>query len=227
LSRYQHAALYFDKPTAIKDNFSMFIVFEGLDGAGKSTLIKGLEKELASRRIEFITSREPGGTELGDEIRQILLRCQGDTPLPRTELLLYEAGRAQHVDFVIRPALAGKKWVLCDRYDASSIAFQASGRGLNKSDVAWLNAFATGGLSADLYVLLDLTVEEGRRRREHRDADRFEREAEDFHERVRQGYLQLARAEAQKWCVLDASMTTDLLSQKLMDELRKRQWIAG
>lgn len=204
-----------------------FIVFEGLDGAGKSTLIKGLETELAAQRIKFVTTREPGGTRLGEEIRQILLRCQGEIPLPRTELLLYEAGRAQHVDFVIRPALEAKTWVLCDRYVASSIAFQSGGRGLKKTDVEWLNRFATEDVQADLTVLLDLTVEESQRRREHRDADRFEREATEFHERVRQSYLQLAKTTPSKWMVLDASVAADVAVKNLISELRKRQWLVG
>jgi dTMP kinase len=210
-----------------------FIVFEGLDGAGKSTLIKGLEATLSAQRINFVTTREPGGTRLGDDLRQILLKTQGEIPSPKTELLLYEAGRAQHVDFVIRPALEKKSWVLCDRFTASSIAFQSGGRNLVQKDVEWLNNFATEKLCPDLTVLLDLTVEESQKRREKREietnshADRFEKEAADFHERVRKSYLALAKAEPAKWLVLDASAPRDVALQKMLDELRKKKWLAG
>lgn len=202
-----------------------FIVFEGLDGTGKSTLIKGLQKELSAHKIDHIVSREPGGTALGEEIRQILLRNQGEIPRPRTELLLYEAGRAQHVDYVIAPALQKKQWVLCDRYDASSIAFQCGGRGLNFDEVEWLNRFATGGLKPDLYVLLDLTVEESVKRREHREADRFEQEANEFHQRVRDSYLQIAKKDGGRWLILNASQSPAELVQSLIEELKKRQWL--
>lgn len=203
----------------------MFIVFEGLDGTGKSTLMKGLQKELSAQNIDHVVSREPGGTTLGEEIRQILLRCQGETPSPRTELLLYEAGRAQHVDHVIQPALKKKQWVLCDRYDASSIAFQCGGRGLGFDEVEWLNRFATGGLKPDLYVLLDLTVQESIKRREHREADRFEREEDEFHQRVRDAYLDVASKEPARWLILDAAQTPSELLRILLQELKKRRWL--
>ena len=181
----------------------------------KSTLIKGLERELVAHSIKYLVTREPGGTPLGDEIRQILLRVKGDTPGPRTELLLYQAGRAQHVDYVIRPSLQKSAWVLCDRYSASSVAFQSGGRGLRQSDVEWLNEFSTGGLRPNLTVLLDLTVEESERRRADRDADRFESEAREFHEKVRQTYLRLAKADAFNWLVLDASQPSEVSLETL------------
>ena len=200
-------------------------MFEGLDGTGKSTLIKGLQKELSAHKIDHVVSREPGGTALGEEIRQILIRCQGEIPSPRTELLLYEAGRAQHVDHVIQPALKKNQWVVCDRYDASSIAFQCGGRGLNFDEVEWLNRFATAGLKPDLYVLLDLTVEESIKRREHREADRFEKEADDFHQRVRDSYLQIAKKDSKRWLILNASLSPAELVQALIEELKKRKWL--
>ncbi len=178
-----------------------FLVFEGLDGSGKSTLISGLERELVSRQINSVVTREPGGTELGEEIRQLLLRTDAQAPVPRAELFLYQAGRAQHVDLVIRPALARGDWVLCDRFYASTSAFQCGGRGLDRAQVDPLNRLAVGGCEPQLTVLLDLSVEESARRRAHREqssgvqADRFEREKLAFHQRVRDFYLQLA-AEA-------------------------------
>ena len=113
-----------------------FVVFEGLDGSGKSSLMKRLEAHLKNLKQDLIMTREPGGTAVGDEIREIILKKQAEPPSPRTELLLYQASRAQHVDLVIRPALAQKKWVLCDRFSASSIAFQGGGRGISLARVS-------------------------------------------------------------------------------------------
>jgi dTMP kinase len=203
-----------------------FLVFEGIDGSGKSTLIKGLQKELSERQISFVTTREPGGTALGDEIRQMLLRCKGETPAPRTELLLYAAGRAQHVDFVIGPALEKKQWVLCDRFDASSVAFQSGGRGLDRAEIDWLNNFATKKIRPDLYVLLDITVEESEKRRAHREADRFEREAHDFHERVRKTYLAMAESDSKHWLKLDAAQSAPVVLNNLLSELKSRKWLS-
>lgn len=202
-----------------------FLVFEGIDGTGKSTLIKGLQKELSDRQIPHAVTREPGGTQLGDEIRQMVLRCKGEVPAARTELLLYAAGRAQHVDFVIEPLIKKNHWVLCDRFDASSVAFQSGGRGLNREEIDWLNRFATKSLKPDLYILLDLSVDESIKRREAREADRFEREASEFHERVRQTYLELAKSDAKRWLVLDASQTPGQLLQNLTAELKRRTWL--
>ena len=205
-----------------------FVVFEGLDGSGKSSLMRALEEVLAKRQVPFVRTREPGGTPLGDEIRELILRKSGQAPTARTELLLYEASRAQHVDLVIAPALQQKKWVLCDRFSASSIAFQAGGREISTSEVETLNAFATQGLSADLTVLLDLSVEESKKRRQGRSTqtgeaeDRIEAEAEAFHERVRQSFLTQARQHSQKWLVLDASQTPEQLKDLLLRELDER-----
>lgn len=209
----------------------MFLVFEGLDGSGKSSLMRSLEERLNQDQISFHRTREPGGTPLGDEIREMILRTQGPNPLPRAELLLYEASRAQHVDQVIRPKLAVGEWVLCDRFAASSVAFQGGGREISESDVVMLNTFATGGLEADLTVLLDLSVEESRRRRQSRGAalgeteDRIESEADDFHEKVRQSFLKQARAAEAKWLVLDASKTPQELSSELLEALIARGFL--
>lgn len=178
-----------------------FVVFEGLDGSGKSSLMKRLEAHLKNSKQDLIMTREPGGTTVGDEIREIILKKQAEPPSPRTELLLYQASRAQHVDLVIRPALALKKWVLCDRFSASSIAFQGGGRGISLEQVRWLNDFATSLLKPHLTVLLDLSVEESKKRRSHREnttavaEDRIEAEADSFHEKVRQGFLDQAKAD--------------------------------
>ncbi len=197
-----------------------FLVFEGIDGAGKSTLLKLLQSDLQDLGCEVIATREPGGTELGEELRQILIRKQGEVPCPRTELLLYMAGRAQHVDKKIRPALQAKKWVLSDRYAASSVAFQAGGREILESEVDALNAFATQALSPDLTVLIDLDIQTAQKRMKDREKDRFEEEKSEFHQRVRQKYLQLA--ENPSWLVLDANHSPQELYQILVSELKER-----
>lgn len=205
-----------------------FIVFEGLDGSGKSSLMKALEHELEKRSVKFIRTREPGGTPLGDEIRNMILRKEGPAPVSRTELLLYEASRAQLVEQVIRPALQNKTWVLCDRFAASSVAFQGGGRGISENDVHTLNSFATGDLKADLTVLLDLSVEESRRRRQGRgeangeSEDRIESEADSFHEKVRKSFLKQAAAESKTWLVLNAQETPAQLFEKLLAAVQQR-----
>lgn len=205
-----------------------FLAFEGLDGSGKSSLMKALEQELEKRSVKFIRTREPGGTPLGDEIRHMILRKEGPAPVARTELLLYEASRAQLVEQVIRPALKSQTWVLCDRYTASSMAFQGGGRDISEKDVEILNYFATGGLKPDLTILLDLAVEESRRRRQGREEaagggeDRIESEADTFHEKVRQSFLKQARADAAHWLVLDAQETPQTLFLQLLEELQRR-----
>ena len=168
---------------------------------------------------------------MGDQLRHIILTKSAEAPTPRTELLLYEASRAQHVDLVIRPALEKKQWVICDRFSASSVAFQAGGRKISTDDVNWLNHFATGGLEPHLNILLDLTVEESQRRRQQRahaageSEDRIESEEAAFHERVREGFLQQARRHPQSWLVLDASQTQEKLFTILLRELQGRKWL--
>lgn len=205
-----------------------FLVFEGLDGSGKSSLMSALETELQAKGLRTLRTREPGGTPLGDEIRELILRTQGAAPTARTELLLYEASRAQHCDLVIRPALEANQWVLCDRFTASSIAFQAGGREIPLAWVERLNEFATSGLKPDVTILLDLSVEESRRRRLGRgaSADRIESETDVFHEKVRQGFLQQAERDPKSWIVLDAAKTPAELLQELLAKLKGFRWDA-
>lgn len=204
-----------------------FIAFEGLDGSGKSTLIQGLENEFRTQGLSYVISREPGGTDLGSEIRKLLLRVDGEAPVARSEALLYQADRAQHVERLIRPSLAAGKWVLSDRFAASSLAFQVGGREIQREEIEWLNRFSTGGLQPDLYVLLDLSVEESLRRLSGRaqEADRFEREHKSFHQKVRDAYLQLAQKEPSRWLVLSASSTPEGLRAQLLNALKDRQWL--
>lgn len=203
------------------------LVFEGLDGSGKSTLIKALAQELERRGQSVLTTREPGGTPLGEEIRKWLLAVGPLAPTARAELLLYEAARAQHVDQVIGPALESGRWVLCDRYTSSSLAFQCGGRGLPEAQVESLNHFATAGRAAELTVLLEVSVTLSEARRAKRtDIDRFELEKADFHTRVRDHYLKQARAAPERWLVLEGEgQTPPELVQRVIKELEKRQWL--
>jgi dTMP kinase len=206
-----------------------FLVFEGLDGSGKSSLMAALERELIRRGQPVYRTREPGGTLLGDEIRHLILRKDGPAPSAKTELLLYEASRSQHVEEIIKPNLAKGIWVLCDRFTASSIAFQGGGREISEKDVAMLNDFATSSLKPDLTILLDLSVEESRRRRQGRGQekgeceDRIESEADTFHEKVRQSFLKQGSASAESWLILDARETPEKLFQKLIESLLERR----
>ncbi len=208
-----------------------FIVFEGLDGAGKSSLIEAVAQKLSSKSQGFVKTREPGGTALAENIRGLLLSVEGDTPVPRAELLLYEAGRAQHVDKIIRPTLKSGRWVLCDRFTASSVAFQSGGRALKREHIDWLNDFATESLKPDLTILLDLTVQESRKRLSQRHKsqntqdDRFEKEEEAFHNRVRESYLQQAKENSGSWIVLDSSKPKETLQKELLEILEQRGWL--
>jgi dTMP kinase len=209
-----------------------FLVFEGLDGSGKSSLMKRLDSYLLNLENQTLVTREPGGTNLGDQLRRLILeKNNGSAPTPKTELLMYQASRAQHVDLIIRPALEAKKWVLCDRFSASSIAFQGGGRGISVEQVEWLNSFSTENLIPDLTVLLDLSVEESKKRRQNRSNetgesdDRIESEADTFHERVRLAFLKQAKKSPQNWLVLNAALTPEELFQTLIDELKRKKWL--
>lgn len=208
-----------------------FIVFEGLDGSGKSSLISALEKILSSQGQAYIRTREPGGTELGEDIRNLILRTSGQAPTPRAELLLYEASRAQHVDKVIRPALDQGKWVLCDRFSASSVAFQSGGREISQQQVEMLNDFATAGLRAHLTVLIDVPVATALHRIQSRSSqtgeavDRIEQEKEDFHQKVKQSFLDQAKQDSQNWLVLSGEQSPEALLQALIAKLRGQGWL--
>jgi dTMP kinase len=205
-----------------------FLAFEGLDGSGKSSLMAQLQSYLETKNKKYIKTREPGGTKVGDQLRQIILSKSEEAPTARTELLLYEASRSQHVDLVIRPALERSEWVLCDRFSASSVAFQAGGRQISEEQVHWLNHFATAGLKPHLNILLDLTVEESQKRRQKRGEaeDRIESEEAAFHQRVRDGFLNQAKAHPGEWLVLDAAKPPEALFEILLNELVKvKKWL--
>jgi dTMP kinase len=201
-----------------------FITFEGGDGAGKSTQVKALERHLAARRRSVVSTREPGGTPLGKLIRQALLEV-GKQPMGSpTELFLYLADRAQHVQDVILPALKSGKIVICDRYTDSTLAYQGYGRGIDLRVLRELNQMADCGVKPDLTLLFDCPVEVGLSRTAKRIAaeklpsgreDRFERERMEFHEKVRAGYLELARAEPERFRIIDASRSVAETTQEI------------
>ena len=191
----------------------LLITFEGGEGAGKSTQSELLALWLEAGGWRVLRLREPGGTPLGEELRQILLHRR-QTLSAETELLLFLAARAELSRSVIAPALAAGSIVICDRFTDSTLAYQGYGRGQDRDFVVAANRWATGGLVPDLTLLLDLPVETGLARKTG-ETDAFQLEAHDFHERVRAGYLDLARAEPARWLVLDASLEPQTLHRAI------------
>ncbi len=183
----------------------MFITFEGVEGAGKTTQIARLAARLrAAGRQDVLATREPGDGPLGQELRSLALHPpMGVFVEPRAELLIMLADRAQHVGQVIRPHLESGGIVICDRYADSSVAYQGHGRGLDVGEIVHLNAYATGGLVPDLTVLLDLDPTVGLARQRERSV--MEAQALPFHQRIRAGFLALAEAAPHHWLVLDAA----------------------
>jgi dTMP kinase len=198
----------------------LFVVFEGGEGAGKSTQAAKLAQALRRRGRDVVVTREPGATRVGAQIRQLLLDGSSDLT-PRAEALLYAADRAHHVASVVRPALARGAVVISDRYVDSSLAYQGAGRTLPVDEVSWLSAWATGGLKPDLVVLLDIDPKVGLARVTGRGegTDRLESESEEFHERVRYAFLDLAGADPNRYLVLDASRPTDELATEVLDRV--------
>ena len=198
----------------------IFISFEGIDGVGKSTQADLLEEHLRERGREVIRTLEPGGTELGQEIRHLLLHRKGDVDA-RAEALLYAADRAHHVATKIRPALESDIDVITDRYLDSSVAYQGAGRVLGAQEVRDLSIWATRGLLPQLTVLLDLDADAARDRRNSTgDApDRLEREKLDFFEAARNAYLSLAADEPERFLVLDAKQTPQQLQVQIRDRI--------
>jgi dTMP kinase len=200
-----------------------FITFEGGDGSGKTTQLKFLESHLIARGKSCISTREPGGTALGKLIRQVLLEVGRQPITSPTELFLYLADRAQHIDEVILPALEQGKIVLCDRHTDSTLAYQGYGRGIDLGLLRSLNGIASRGIQPDLTLLFDCPVEIGLSRTHQRQSqaasgrneDRFEREKIEFHERVRAGFLELARAEPQRFRIIDAARTVEEIAQEI------------
>ena len=198
----------------------MFVALEGGEGAGKTTQARLLAIWLRDQGYDVVTTREPGATKVGMRLRAVLLDTAHTGLSARAETLLYAADRAEHVSAVIRPALERGAVVVTDRYVDSSLAYQGAGRSLPAAEVAGLNDWATGGLVPDLTVLLDMPPAGGLGRRT-RSADRLEAEPLDFHERVRAGFLGLARAQPERYLVLDASQPADEVSRQIQDRVRE------
>jgi dTMP kinase len=198
----------------------VFVAFEGGEGAGKSTQAVKLAAWLKVSGYECVTTREPGATGLGRNIRELLLRHDENAPTARAEALLYAADRAHHVDTVIRPALERGAIVVTDRYVDSSLAYQGGGRGLAAGEVAWLSQWATRGLRPDLVVVLDIDPAVGLGRVSDRgDADRLEVEPDEFHRRVRQTFLDIAAEDPGRYLVLDATGNANMIAEQIRDRL--------
>jgi len=187
----------------------LFITFEGPECAGKTTQIRLLERHLTAQGRRCLLTREPGGTEIGEQLRHIVKHHPGRIS-DETEVLLFAASRAQHVATVIRPAVNAGTIVICDRFMDSTTAYQGRARGLDMDFIARLNAFVVDGCVPDLTILMDLPPEESARRSRERETtigldDRIESETLDFHREVREGFLEIARAEPERVKVVDAS----------------------
>src|SRR5580692_4975764 len=186
-----------------------FITFEGIDGCGKTTQFRNLAQWLRDQGKDVVETVEPGGTAIGQQIRRILLDPASDDLQPRAELLLYFASRAQNVDQVIRPALDSGRIVLCDRFTDSTLVYQGSGRGIDTKVVLDLDRIACRGLKPDLTLLIDIDLETSLLRAKRRNdrvgqaESRIDEESAAFHERVRDGYLALARSEPERFIVID------------------------
>lgn len=195
----------------------MFITLEGPDGSGKTTQIAPLADFLRQRGLTVLTTREPGGTSIGEQVRTVLHRLDNTAMHPRSETLLYLAARAQLVEEVIRPALARGEIVLSDRFADSTLAYQGYGHGNDLQIVRQLLHFATGGLWPDLTILFDLSADEGLRRRQTGGGEwnRLDAYQLAFHQRVCEGYRALAAQEPQRWVVIDAARPMEVIQQEL------------
>ncbi len=200
----------------------MFITFEGIEGCGKTTQIKLLAAHLLQHDLQVVLTREPGGCPIADQIRAILLDADNSAMHPSTELLLYCAARSQHIAQIIQPALQSGALVLCDRFSDATLAYQHFGRGIERSKIDLLNSFAVQGLKPDLTILIDTDINIGLPRAKSRinasqgpREERFELESNAFHQRVRDGYLQLAQEDPQRVVVVNGAATIDALAEEI------------
>jgi dTMP kinase len=200
----------------------VFITFEGIDGCGKSTQISRLERSLRRKGLSVLLTREPGGTEIGRAIRDILLHVENTHLTPLAELFLYAADRAQHVQEVIKPALAAGTWVICDRYYDATTVYQGVALEYDYQLIETLNREASIGLIPDITFLLDCPAEIGlqrvaRRVENDRMRDRFERKTLDFHLKIRYGYLTLANKHRDRFRIIDSTLTEDRVAAKIRE----------
>lgn len=204
-----------------------FISIEGIEGAGKSTQIQFIKTYLERFNQTVVVTREPGGTPLAEEIRELLLKPREERMSDDTELLLMFAARAQHINQVILPALSEGKWVVCDRFVDATFAYQGAGRGIHEERIAALSEWTLAGLKTDLTLLFDLPVEVGQQRVNQRllQKDRFEQEKTDFFEKIRHCYLERAAAEPERIQIIDAKKSITAIEQQvsnILDKLLKK-----
>lgn len=200
----------------------LFLTLEGVEGVGKSTNIEFIIQCLREKKIEHVLTREPGGTQIAESIRDLLLASNDETLSEMSELLLVFAARAQHLEKVIKPALSEGKWVVCDRFTDATFAYQGAGRGLDCNTIAQLESMVQNDLRPDLTIILDLDPKIGMERASKRGSlDRFEREKQSFFEKVRQGYLDIATAEPERCQVIDASKPLEQVRVELLTALEK------
>ena len=207
-----------------------FITLEGPEGAGKTTQLHHIQRYVQAAGLSVVVTREPGGTALGESLRERLLSPQQPPVTADAELLLMFAARAEHLATVIRPALARGDWVVCDRFTDASYAYQGGGRGIAEQRIAALEAWVQADLRPDCVLLLDLPVEQGRLRALQRGVapDRFEREGCDFFERVRQAYLQRAQRDPQRYRIIAADHPPEIVGRMITSVLFERMttWLA-
>ena len=200
-----------------------FISIEGVEGAGKSTNIEAIKLYLVGKEIDFVVTREPGGTVLAEKIRRLLLHVSDDAPAELTELLLIFAARAQHIEKVIQPALENGRSVVCDRFTDATYAYQGGGRGLKTSVIAELESMVQGELRPDLTIILDLDPEAGLvRAKERGELDRFETEKDEFFEKVRSAYLDIAISNPDRCFVINAGQSIEQVRADIINLLDKR-----
>jgi dTMP kinase len=204
-------------------NRGIFITIEGVEGVGKSTNIEFIKQYLSNLNIDYLVTREPGGTLLAENIRDLLLSIGDDSPVELCELLLIFSARAQHIEKVIEPALKGGTWVICDRFTDATYAYQGGGRGMNAKLISELETMVQGSLRPDLTIILDLDPETGLSRARNRgELDRFEREHVDFFMKVREVYLQIATNHPERCAVINAGNELDEVSRDIELLLKTR-----
>lgn len=201
---------------------SLFVTFEGPDGSGKSTQARLLADYLKTRGYAVLLTREPGGTKIGEQIRDVILSTRNDSIHHETEALLFSAARAQIVSEVIRPALAAGKIVLCDRYADSTLAYQGYGLGLDLEALRAITRFATGGLVPDLTFYIDLPAQVGLARKRRGEVNRLDQKEIAYHERVRAGFLEMAQAEPHRWVVVDGMRLVDVIQGEIRARIEQR-----
>jgi len=202
----------------------MFITLEGPEGSGKSSHMTPLAEAIRQAGYPVVITREPGGTPIGDEIRKTLLNLKNTAMHPTTEILLFQASRAQHVQELILPSIRAGKVVLCDRFADSTLAYQGYGHQTDLQELAQIIRFATGGFQPDLTLLLDVDIEIGLQRRssDQESWNRLDAKEKAFHQRVRKGYLAMSAAQPERWAVVDASQPLDQVQQALIEVVLAR-----